>query len=819
MLLPLAPLAVHAPTREARAARGGPVDPSPEPERSPAAPPPIHTFLPSSLRAAGCDLGPESGVVCPSSGALGPGAARNGSGWVNITPSVLGRFPPAVDGGLVYDPTSGYDVDFLGTNPYGGYLTETYSNGTWSGAGGSSALVARAFPSFAWDPATGTDILFGGESPGPPALALNDTWSFSGGRWAELTPTHAPAPRYGASLAWDPTDNELVLFGGNNGSASLADTWAFTNWSWVNVTGTFAPPARWGGAMVGDLADREIVLFGGLNASGTVLGDTWTYARGQWAQLNPAESPPARTQASYTYDPALGSFLLFGGNRTSSLAPGAAWTFSGGQWNSTATSPQPSARVFGQMAPDPAGQDVLMLGGYGGPGVGWFNDSWEYYTLRVTATATPPYGEGPLNVSLVGGEIGGQAPLSYHWSLGDGGSATGPIVNRSYPSPGVYPIQLTGTDVYGVQGSYSFDLIERAPIEEGATATPLLGIAPFVVHTTVIAAVGEPPYTFHWASSAGPAVEGANGSITFPLPGVYDLEAWANDSWGYSRNQSFIVTALSPPPLPALNVSIAANQTTGDAPLLVQFHAGVAGGGGGYHSYWEFGNGATSTSSAPSAVYDAPGDYRASVVVAAPGGPTGNAELPISVVPGLSIQVGYTESVSATGASVLFTCNASGGVPPDRFLWQFGDGEGADVADPVHVFSATGTYLAHVQVLDARGDIAVQSLNLTVHVPAATASPPPSVLTAVGTAIAPLLLAGTFGLIAGAGIVWMFHRRLSPRPPGGPPSARVQGLTPVRSGPGPRGPRARGSSGPPTRPTGPGSPRGESRLGPRRPDS
>jgi hypothetical protein len=68
---------------------------------------------------------------------------------------------------------------------------------------------------FVDDPSAGYVLLFGGYD----ALGsgwLGDTWTYSGGIWNPLSPSNSPGARSSAAAAYDPTSDEIVVFGGHN---------------------------------------------------------------------------------------------------------------------------------------------------------------------------------------------------------------------------------------------------------------------------------------------------------------------------------------------------------------------------------------------------------------------------------------------------------------------------------------------------------------------------------------------------------------------------------------------------------------------------
>jgi uncharacterized repeat protein (TIGR01451 family) len=175
----------------------------------------------------------------------------------------------------------------------------------------------------AYDPATGDMVLFGG---GGNSGVLNDTWTWNGTTWTQLSPATSPPVRAGASMAYDPATGNMVLFGGLGNSGFLGDTWTWDGTTRTQQSPATSPPARYGASMAYDPATGDMVLFGGGGSSG-VLGDTWTWDGTTWTQLSPATSPPARYGASMAYDPAIGDMVLFGGISSDSGYLGDTWTY------------------------------------------------------------------------------------------------------------------------------------------------------------------------------------------------------------------------------------------------------------------------------------------------------------------------------------------------------------------------------------------------------------------------------------------------------------------------------------------------------------
>ena len=264
---------------------------------------------------------------------------------------------------------------FGGTN--GSALSNTWSwNGTtWSQLTPATSPPGRWSATMAYDPATGTVVLFGGYSG---SSYLSDTWSWNGITWSHLTPATSPPARAGAMMDYDPTTGTMVLFGGSPGSGFLSDTWTWngTTWSeltpadssartferndglrpghrtpWSSLAGTgssgnlsktpgpgtaptgakltpaASPPARFRrihGLRRGHSGIH--VPCSAVSAPLALSSDTWTWDGTTWTQLTPAASPPSREYPSMAYDTATSNMVLFGGNN-GSISLSDTWTF------------------------------------------------------------------------------------------------------------------------------------------------------------------------------------------------------------------------------------------------------------------------------------------------------------------------------------------------------------------------------------------------------------------------------------------------------------------------------------------------------------
>jgi len=148
-----------------------------------------------------------------------------------------------------------------------------------------------------------------------------------------------PSTRFAAATGYHTSVTKLVLFGGRNanfGDQVLGDTWMWSSGAWAAVSPASSPSPRFGAAMGYYATGTKLVLFGGKNLAGIaqILGDTWTFdGVSTWAQLSPATSPPARHSASMGVD-STGQLVLFGGfgGPNGDISLGDTWGWNGSTW-------------------------------------------------------------------------------------------------------------------------------------------------------------------------------------------------------------------------------------------------------------------------------------------------------------------------------------------------------------------------------------------------------------------------------------------------------------------------------------------------------
>jgi PKD repeat protein len=525
--------------------------------------------------------------------------------------------------------------------------------------------------SMAYDPVDNYVVMFGGYT----GSYLDDTWAFHGGKWTQLHPKTSPAGRDHSTLAWDPVDGYLVLFGGSNTNGDLSDTWTFLNGTWTQQFPTSHPSARWAASMAWDGADKEILVFGG--CAGGALGDTWTYLGGNWTQLHPSPAPGARENPSLVSDPADHTTVLFGGDNYGSNYDGDTWTFNAGNWTANTAVVHPAARTMASMAYDPTIPAVVLFGG-AGTYSGSFADTW-WFSGGVWTEATP--------VASPPGRVFG--------------------IMASDPADSVLVL-------FSGQGQASFDdTWEYYGINMTATMSVAGGATPLTVNFSAIESGGIAPFTYVWSLGDGNVVYNSTAGEIYPVAGMYFPSVRVTDANGAAATATFRLSVILP-----LVVTAVGAPLNGTAPLTVDFSAVASGGTAPYSFQWSSGVGNLSTLAAPTFVYVAPGVYVVALTVS---DSAGGSQLrsftvhaaPLVVAP-LVVGASASSLVGPAPLSVWFASSVTGGVAPYTLSWDFGDGLQSTSAAVEHTFVGSGAITVTLSVTDSHGTRHQALVDLTV---------------------------------------------------------------------------------------------------------
>ncbi|HZY93198.1 MAG TPA: PKD domain-containing protein [Thermoplasmata archaeon] len=621
--------------------------------------------------------------------------AFSGGNWTRLpTPPPI---PPGVwDGRLAYDSAANGDLLVGGNGVYFGG-SNAFVNDTWLlRSGNVSFAIATITPVQGFRP---LKVTFSASIvSGIAHLPVSINWSYGDGspNGTNLSVTHTYSKSGSYPAALDLRDARGRTLSG-------AVTILVTNGSkghWLNLISSTStvttPTTRQAFAMDYDPLLGEVVLFGGNDVNGNALSDTWEFSGGSWTQITTSSSPSARWGDALVYDPAEKGLVLFGGRDQSLNYFNDTWLYNASGWtNITPAGPSPSARnVNGRMSYD-AGDGYLLLEGGGHINVPNFNDTWKFANGKWTNLSSTVTGPAPT----VGGQTAYDAADGYVLSYGGSGNCAGPDVTYTYHAGVWKDITSTAgtpTAQAGV-GGMAYD-----PIERGVLITGGYDNYCSVTNQTWIFRAGF--WTDYTNDSAANPPGRWDGRMAFDALLGGDLLWGGNEnSFGGSNYFQYDTWEYHD----GLNVSAKTNTSVGIVPLTVGFSVGtITGGTSPYFYNWTFGDGSpNSTASAPSHTYALAGSYPVTLLVNDSNGRFGAAELTVQVYSDLAVLTKVTPTTGEAPLPVSFTVNGTGGVPPVRYLWNFGDGNSSLLRVSSHTFAKGGTYDWNVSMTDAQGHV------------------------------------------------------------------------------------------------------------------
>jgi PKD repeat protein len=488
-----------------------------------------------------------------------------GGKWTQRTLVVA---PPETWGvGMAYDAADSYVVLFGGSPGVG---TWNYSHGTWNQIASASNTTyvqpsARTGMGMTYDVADGYVVLFGGYGINE---VLGDTWRFVGGVWTALTSSpSAPSPREALMMAYHNATRTVLLFGGDSyipdppPYGPLNDTWSFAGGSWTNVTSGRGPAARGSGSMTYDANDSCVLLFGGTEELGTAgnQNDTWG-----WCAAPPVVGLSILADREV---PLPGESVAFGASFAGGVPPFTySWAFGDGS-TSASSNPVHSYSAAGYYPVrlwlnDSAAHDVNAT-----------RVIHVYVPLAapsVSANPNPAFLGQPVNFSST--DTGGTPPYTYAWNFGDGGTG-GNLSNIThiYTTNGPFEAGVTITDSLGAFASafVSITIQLQALMQSSA----LTGSPPLAVTFTGGAQGGLPPYSYSWDfGDSTPISTVQNPNHIFGSSGTYTVVLVVTDAEGNHATNSIRVQVGTGPSEGAGAGALALPLIAG----LLGFGAGVA---------------------------------------------------------------------------------------------------------------------------------------------------------------------------------------------------------------------------------------------------
>ncbi|WP_170971087.1 PKD domain-containing protein [Ilyomonas limi] len=323
-------------------------------------------------------------------------------------------------------------------------------------------------------------------------------------------------------------------------------------------------------------------------------------------------------------------------------------------------------------------------------------------------------GCSPLVVQFTDNSTGD--PTEWLWDLGNGTKSTNQSPSAVFLNAGTgtitYTIKLVVKNSIGADSVVKERYISVYSNPQVAFTSDITqGCPPFIAHFTDQSKNGSGTVTsWLWDFGEGTVSTEQNPSHTYSLPNIYTVSLTATNSEGCKQTYTwekyiqvadtvnadfdYKYTNICQSPAP-----IAFTNRSSSATPLSSFN-------------WTFGDGQTSSDSAPSHTYNNIGTYKVQLVA------VNNSGCKDTIIKSLTIgkagaDFTYNTSTACTNSAVAFT-NTSSTIPAS-VSWDFGDGTTSTIISPNHIYKNAGKYTVTMRadfgscVSSIKKDITIQN--------------------------------------------------------------------------------------------------------------
>lgn len=293
-----------------------------------------------------------------------------------------------------------FDLESQNIFLFGGYDGENFLDDTWFYDFTNNIWTQMSLelkPSARWthvmvyDCSNKKMILFGGYNE---SGCLGDTWVFdlTNNSWKEMKPENNPSPRHTHTMAYDPDNQKVILFGENSRGVQQRDMWTYDyqNNQWEQIIPDLNPPSKSIHTMSFDSDNRKIILFGGYGPHDSITDDTWAYdiKNNTWEEMSPMSKPDTRYGHTMVYDANNKKTVLFGGsNNDGPMDDTWVYDLPSDNWIKMDPINRPDPRYLHSMVYHPDNRCIILFGGMKDDGV-YLNDLWVYNSGTSTNTWT-----------------------------------------------------------------------------------------------------------------------------------------------------------------------------------------------------------------------------------------------------------------------------------------------------------------------------------------------------------------------------------------------------------------------------------------------
>lgn len=283
--------------------------------------------------------------------------------------------------------------------------------------------------------------------------------------------------------------------------------------------------------------------------------------------------------------------------------------------------------------------------------------------------------------------------LNYFWQFGDGNSTTGYGAAHTYSQDGFYDVSLVVTGFSGCSDTLKLDsLIEVNTPSAGFMTGLSHGCAPLLVN---FIDSSKNAVKWIWDLGNGSISVNSNPSLIYTIPGLYSVSQIVEGKFGCRDTviaDGFVNVSGA---IPDFTVS----SDSGCAPLIIRFTNNSTGASS---FIWNFGDGSKDSISDPVHIYASPGTFTPTLFVYDSTGCQSSVTWPFSIQVAASTVTQFSV-FPLSGCAPLKVSVDNSGTQADSLKWYMGDGTVVHGNNPIHLYTAPGSYLVSLVASNSEG--------------------------------------------------------------------------------------------------------------------
>lgn len=282
---------------------------------------------------------------------------------------------------------------------------------------------------------------------------------------------------------------------------------------------------------------------------------------------------------------------------------------------------------------------------------------------------------------------------SWQWDFGDGTYSTQQNPQKSYSTPGFYSVFLTVTSSTGCSttvGNYRYIRVVSGTAADFLFTADTVCRSPFgITFLNQTSGPGQLTYTWDFGNSTSSTQQ--NPTTAYNTTGTYNVQLIATSEYGCADTIVKPVavtganTGFNAPDSACLNRPV--NFTNASTPTATS-------------TFWDFGDGTTSTLANPVKTFTTPGTYEVKMYNTYANCADSLKKF-ITILPIPTVDFSADNLYACKGPfTVNFTDNSPNAV---AWLWNFGDGNTSTLRNPSHTYLNDGQYTVTLQITTSFG--------------------------------------------------------------------------------------------------------------------